>query len=134
VAFNAILDALASQPDHARALWKLGCSRGCYRGFERWGSVPTLDLHKLSVGAAEAAVRWWLEEGVPSRVAGEPGAAPVRLELITGWGKSRPVTRDADVRGRVEAVLREMGATLLPTANPGLLAVDLARGLRSSES
>ena len=134
VSFNAILDALTSQPDRARALWKLGCSRGCYRGFERWGSSPALDLHDLSEGAAEAAVRWWLEEGVPSRVAGEPGAAPERLELITGWGKTRGVTDDGDVRGRVEAVLREMGATLLPTANPGRLAVDPERWLRSPES
>ena len=65
---------------------------------------------------------------------GEPGAAPERLELITGWGKSRKVTGDGDVRGRIEAVLREMGATLLPTANPGRLAVDPERWLRSPES
>ena len=127
VSFNAVLDALSSQLDRARALWKLGCARGCYRGFERWGRVPALDLHDLSEGAAETAVRWWLEEGVPGRVAAAAGAAPERLELITGWGKSREVTQIADVRARVEAVLLDLGAAMLPTDNPGMLVVDAER-------
>lgn len=127
VSFNAILDALSSQLGRARELWKLGCSRGCYCGFERWGSVPALDLHDLSEGAAETAVRWWLEEGVPGRAAVALGAAPKRLELITGWGKSREVAQVADVRARIEAVLLELGADLLPTKNPGMLVVDAER-------
>ena len=125
VAFNAVLDALYGQPGRAREIWKIGCSRGYYRdGFERWGSVPALDLHDLSEGAAETAVRWWLEEGVRDKVAAAPDEAPERLELITGWGKSREVAQVTDVRARIEAVLRDMGATMLPTDNPGLLVVD----------
>ena len=83
-----------------------------------------LDVHDLSEGAAETAVRWWLEEGVRDRVAAAPDEAPERLELITGWGKSREVAQVTDVRARIEAVLRDMGATMLPTDNPGLLVVD----------
>ena len=128
VSFNAILDALSSQLGRARALWKLGCARGCYRGYEQWGSAPALDLHDLSEGAAETAVRWWLEEGVPDRIAAAAlGAAPKRLELITGWGKSREVAQVADVRARIEAVLLELGAKMLPTRNPGMLVVDAER-------
>ena len=125
--FNAILDALCAHPDRARELWKLGCARGCYHSFERWGSSGLrlqLDLHDLSEGAAETAVRWWLEEGVRDRVNATPGAVPERLELITGWGKSRGVTDKGDVRARVETVLREMGATMLPTENLGILVVE----------
>ena len=92
--------------------------------------MPALDLHELSEGAAETAVRWWLEERVPDRVTSASDAAPTRLELITGWGKSRSVFQNGDVRARVEAVLREMGATALPTDNPGRLAVDASRWLR----
>jgi len=128
VSFNAILDALCAQPDRARVLWKLGCARGCYHSFERWGSSGLrlqLDLHDLSEGAAETAVRWWLEEGVRDRVNATPhGAVPERLELITGWGKSRGVTGNGDVRARIQTVLREMGATMLPTENLGVLVVE----------
>ena len=130
--FNAILDALGrAQPERARELWKLGCARGCYHSFERWSSSSglclQLDLHDLSEGAAETAVRWWLEERVRDR---ERLHLPVpeRLELITGWGKSRGATDKGDVRARIETVLREMDETVLPTDNLGMLVV--ARGGR----
>jgi hypothetical protein len=39
--------------------------------------------------------------------------------------KSRGVCRDFDVRARIEAVLGDMGGwTMLPTDNPGRLAVE----------
>ena len=130
--FNAILDALVrAQPDRARELWKLGCARGCYHSFERWSSSSglclQLDLHDLSEGAAETAVRWWLEERVRDRERLHL-PLPERLELITGWGKSRGATDKGDVRARIETVLREMDETVLPTDNLGMLVV--ARGGR----
>ena len=130
--FNAILDALGrAQPDRARELWKLGCARGCYHSFERWSSSSglclQLDLHDLSEGAAETAVRWWLEERVRDRERLHL-PLPERLELITGWGKSRGATDKGDVRARIETVLREMDETVLPTDNLGMLVV--ARGGR----
>ena len=114
VVFNAILDAVCtSQPARARELWKLGCSRGHFTDFEEWGTTACLDLHDLSEGAAETAVLWWLEEGVPARLAAG-SATPQRLELITGWGKSRAAHQSGDVRGRIEALLSAMGAPMLP--------------------
>ena len=49
----------------------------------------------------------------------------VRLNQC-GWaGRGRAATQrpDSDVRGRVEATLRDMGATTLPTENPGMFVV-----------
>ena len=89
--------------------------------------MPELDLHDLSEGAAETAVRWWLEERVRDRERLHL-PLPERLELITGWGKSRGATDKGDVRARIETVLREMDETVLPTDNLGMLVV--ARGGR----
>jgi len=134
VTFNAVLDAVAPQHAHARRLWKLGVERGLYAGCEKWdGPTPLLDLHCLSEGAAEAAVRWWLEERVPSRLAAaadagkEAAVAPTRLELVTGWGKNRARHQSGDLRERVETVLAEMGIPTLPTRNPGVHACVLPR-------
>ena len=131
VTFNAILDAVCEQRSNATMLWKLACSRGCYPGAVSWGDVPQLDLHCMSEGAAETAVRWWLQEGVAEGAAAAAGSVPPeRLELITGWGKSRPTTQDSDVRLRVHEVLRQMGAETRPTDNPGLFVVEAERWLR----
>ena len=121
VTFNAILDAVSANVPRALALWKLGLTSGHYLRIKASTDkgMPKLDLHDLSEGAAVTAVRWWLEEHMPSAA-----AAPRELTIITGWGKSRPSHRDSDVRGRVEAVLLEMGVSLLPTANPGRIVVD----------
>jgi len=136
VSFNAVLDAVAPQERaRARRLWKLGVERGLYAGCERWdGPTPSLDLHNLSEGAAEAAVRWWLQEEVPNRLAAaekddERGGAarPTRLELVTGWGKHRESHQTGDLLGRVEAVLADMGMATLPSRNPGVLACVVPR-------
>ena len=82
--------------------------------------VPHLDLHHLSEGAAEAAVRWWLDER-------STGCATQRLDVITGWGKSRPVYRDSDIRATVGKLLDDLEVPQLTTSNPGVLSVDLAR-------
>ena len=121
VTFNAILDAVSADVPRALALWKLGLTSGHYPSIKastEKGS-PKLDLHDLSEGAAVTAVRWWLEERMPSAA-----AAPRELTIVTGWGKSRPSHKDGDVRGRVEAVLLEIDVPLLPTANPGCIVVD----------
>ena len=99
--------------------------RGFYADLEyRGGGVPHLDLHDLSEGAAEAAVLWWLEEASVERL--RVGAVQ-RLEVITGWGKSRQSYQDSDVRAAVEKVFDQLEVPLLPTPNPGRLVVDLAR-------
>ena len=63
-------------------------------------------------------------------MAAAPDDAPERLGLITGWGKTRAVFADSDVRARIEAVLRDMGATPLPTKNPGMLVVEVGPWIR----
>jgi pentatricopeptide repeat protein len=124
--FNAVLDAVCTpQPAEARALWLQGVELGHYVNFEQQEvGLPKLDLHNLSEGAAETAVRWWLNERVPAM-----SAAPERLIIVTGWGKSRSMLRDGDVRGRVERVLGGLGVSTLPTGNKGRFLVD-ARGWR----
>jgi len=125
VTFNAILDALRAQPDRAREFWRLGMERGFYADVEDLQSgVSQLDLHELSEGAAEAAVRWWLEEASVARLRAD---AAQRLEVITGWGKTRSSYQDGDLRAAVEEVFHEMEVPLLPTTNPGSLVVDLTR-------
>ena len=78
-----------------------------------------LDLHDHSEGAAETAVRWWLEVRVPTI-----SPPPAQLLIVTGWGKSRPTYRDGDIRGRIVRVLSDLGVPTLPTDNPGLVLVD----------
>ena len=122
VSFNAALDAVcAQQPVQARALWLRGVGLGHYVGFEsNERGHPKLDLHNLSEGAAETAVRWWLEERLP--LLSNP---PEQLIIVTGWGKTRAAYQNGDVRGRIERVLQEMGAKMLPTDNRGRLLVDV---------
>ena len=99
--------------------------RGFYADVEDLRSgVPHLDLHDLSEGAAEAAVLWWLEEASVERLR---AGAMQRLEVITGWGKSRPSYGDSDLHATVGQMLDQLEVPLLPTINPGRLVVDLAR-------
>ena len=121
VMFNAVLDAVCRrQPGKARDLWLRGVGLRLYPECEKQEvGVPTLDLHDLSEGAAETALRWWLEARVL-----EVSPPPERLIVITGWGKTRVATSTGDVRGRVASVLAELGAPTLPTDNPGTLVVD----------
>ena len=124
--FNAILDALSAQPARAREFWKLGMERGFYADDleYRESGVPHLDLHDLSEGAAEAAVRYWLEKASAGTLRVD---AMQRLEVITGWGSSRPSYSDGDLRTAVQKVFDQLEVPLLPTTNPGLLVVDLTR-------
>ena len=126
VTFNAVLDAVCTHDAaEARALWRRACERGLYAKVERSeGAQPLLDLHGHSEGAAETAVRWWLEQRVPAM-----DAAAERLIIVTGWGKSRDAAQEAsqvsgDIRARVERVLAEVGAPTLPSDNPGNFVVD----------
>ena len=72
---------------------------------------PSLDLHFLSVGAAETAVRWWLEERVPGM------CAPSELNIVTGYGKTRKARQTSDVRARVVRLLRDMNVPATIAAN-----------------
>jgi len=64
LSYNAILDAVppgASREDRAR-VFAAAREAGAYTGLQRDGAPHHLDLHGLSVGAAQQAVLWWLTD------------------------------------------------------------------------
>ena len=71
-------------------------------------------------------MRWWLEDVVPERLQAAGSAAPRRLTIITGWGRTRAEHQTGNVRGRVVGVLREMNVPTALTDNPGRVLVDVA--------
>ena len=89
---------------------------GDYAGFQSWehGS-PMLDLHGFSEGAAETALRWWVED---LRTSVKLGARYEKLIIVTGWGKSRPVTGQGDLYKRTCCVLADMGLPTLSSTIP----------------
>ena len=136
VAFNAILDAVVCWPHKACELWKLGLECGVYSVnypyLHRTAGRTTcvLDLHHLSEGAAEAAIRWLFDDKLSRCNSGlslaviSPDDTPVDgVQLITGWGRSRKVTSHGDVRARAIATLDHLGLAMLPTRNPGTLEI-----------
>eukprot|EP00908_Phaeocystis_cordata_P002575 Transcript_12802.p2 GENE.Transcript_12802~~Transcript_12802.p2 ORF type:complete len:748 (-),score=139.50 Transcript_12802:42-2285(-) len=125
ILFASVLDATCElDPDTARGLWLRGLALGVFGTIEPeprrdLGHGFTLDLHYLSVGAAETAVRWWLTERVHER-AKEPSLMPPRLIVVTGYGKSRNAHQTGEkVVDRVRTLLQTMGVTVLPDDNPG---------------
>ena len=143
-----VFSALQPASKEARAFWKRALAAGVFeRMRERMPEAlsesersaplsdttdrehPMLDLHFLSVDAAEAAVRWWLEEEVPACVQGRGGGQPRDLTIVTGYGKSRSQHQNASGRStlheRIGRVLTSMGAVLIPwRENHGNFVVD----------
>ena len=117
--YNAVLDAVYMYHSEARTLWRRAFEDGIYpEGVEREErGAPLLDLHDLSEGASETALRWWLEKTFEASRA-------KRFTIVTGWGKSRGLHKDGDVRSRAIAVLVELGVPLVPVQNRGMLFVD----------
>ena len=154
LSYNAILDAVppgASREDRAR-VFAAAREAGAYTGLQRDGAPHDLDLHGLSVGAAQQAVLWWLtdvqapllkgltphEDTGSNATAGRAAAPPERLTIITGRGKHRQSWQrsaadghGSSVREGVEAMLDEMQAPLVETDNSGTLVLDVANWLAS---
>ena len=124
VTYNALLDATGSvDRPRSRKLYLEAVRRGLYA--DPMATDYQLDLHDHSEGAAETAVRWWLEDPIPERLKDSDGATPKQLTIVTGWGKTREVYQTTDVRARVMAVLSEMDVPLAETDNPGCVLVDV---------
>ena len=82
----------------------------------------SLDLHDMSEGTALHAVRWWLETKVPQLL--HSPSRPDVLTLITGWGKSRNVWGQSDVKACVSAFLSNLQIPWhVSRANIGLLEI-----------
>ena len=141
VSFNAVLDAVACWPRMARELWKLGLERGVYRLNQPYlqcvegRTICLLDMHGLSEGAAEAATCWLFEEKLSrcgrSAVVTYDSTQIDGVQLITGWGRSRKLTSNGDIRARATATLDRLGLSLLPTGNPGRVIISLERAAES---
>jgi len=127
--FNCVLDA-ELEPQQKRRMWQLCLDRHIFPTIRAEDTVGAaeLDLHVLSEGAAEVAVRWWLLEAIPGRVqqAGPDAPRPPVLQIITGHGKTRPGYRNSDLRHRVGCLLQEMEVPTIDGNNPGRLVIDAA--------
>ena len=80
--------------------------------------VPKLDLHGLSVGAAERIVRWWLLHELPQRMAAGKMSAPTQVMLVTGHGESRVLKEAGVVKQRVLELTSKLG-TVVEQSNRG---------------
>ncbi|CAE8614608.1 unnamed protein product [Polarella glacialis] len=128
VSYNAAMDAVSGM-GVGYALFREAFGLGMYPQF--WSnSYSTVNLHDMSCGAAVLAVRWWLAEVVPHLLSGP--TAP-KLEIITGWGKSRKEWDTTDVQ---DAVFQLLHGCQLPSRidqnNRGVITID-GRQLESSD-
>ena len=145
VTFNAILDAIAPaysrvrqepiddvQPSPAQGdaeaeqrvsfakfVWSRAMECSVY-GDSFWtqkngGRHHRFDLHNMSPGAGEMAVRWWLNElSEKLRDVDQLDRKPT-LCLVTGRGKTRPGHQSSDIQEVTEKLLLELGVpTIVP--------------------
>ena len=91
----------------AELLWTRALEVGAYGNLETINvRSARFDLHNLSCGASEMAVRWWLRQ-LRSRLrhSYEGNQSLPNLCLVTGKGKSRPTHQQRDLRESVEELL-----------------------------
>lgn len=95
-----------------RFIWESALKREIYtleHGRERFSETERafrLDLHSMSNGSAEMAVRWWIARTAPSLVEmSQRGARLPTVCIITGAGKSRPDYQTRDLRSTIEELL-----------------------------
>mmetsp|Transcript_11994 Transcript_11994/g.24176 ORF Transcript_11994/g.24176 Transcript_11994/m.24176 type:complete len:888 (-) Transcript_11994:126-2789(-) len=138
VTYNAVLDAVCSQVDLAEDIFHEGVERGFYAKVSRLGSQwLELDLHFLSLGGGETALRWWFEKCLVPYLGGSKELASVRsIDIVTGYGKTRARGArrgDDSMRKRVRAMLRFMNVTELEQPNMGRIHIDKQALLKEVE-
>ena len=105
----------------ANMLWERALKRGVYPkgvlgAWDRYRRVNYIDVHNLSPGAAEMAVRSWLADLAPQlQEAHTFGSHMPSLRIITGAGKHRPSHQRGDLRETIEQLLL---ALRVPTLRP----------------
>ena len=113
VTYNAVLDAVCQQPDLAERIFHDGVARGFYAKVSRLGTQwLELDLHFLSLGGGETALRWWFEKCLVPYLGSSNELSSVKsIDIVTGYGKTRARGArkgDDSMRKRVRAMLSFM--------------------------
>ena len=126
--FFLVLDAVCSQIQLGRKLFKVGVERGFYAKVSRLGEQWfELDLHFLSLGGGEIALGWWFEECLVPYLTDTDKLATVKsISIVTGYGKTRTRGRrhgDDGMRKRCRAMLRFMGITESDQPNLGRIHI-----------
>jgi len=129
VTYNAVLDAVSSQIELGRRLFKEGVEKGFYARVSRLGTQwLELDLHFLSLGGGEIALGWWFEEClVPYLVNTSKLEAVQSISIVTGYGKTRSRgarMNDDGMRLRVRAMLKCMDIHEMQQPNKGRIHID----------
>jgi len=129
VTYNAVLDAVSSQVELGRRLFKEGVEKGFYARVSRLGTQwLELDLHFLSLGGGEIALGWWFEEClVPYLMNTSKLEAVQSISIVTGYGKTRSRgarMNDDGMRLRARAMLKYMDIHETPQPNKGRIHID----------
>ena len=127
ITYNEVLKGTYSRP-HGFMVYCQARDKGIYGNLCSKGPT-SLDVHGMSRGAAEMAVKCWLLETLPAQLSSKK---PKTCTIITGWGKSRPSWKwDSDpcflesVKLSVMVMLGRHDLVATPTHNPGLLRLEL---------
>ncbi|CAJ1363337.1 unnamed protein product, partial [Effrenium voratum] len=83
-----------------------------------------IDLHGLSEGAGQLAVRWWLATLVTPQL----GRRAHKCTVITGYGKSRKEWRTTNVQAAVFRLLQDLQLKVRVLENAGRLQLVLDEG------
>lgn len=124
-----IIDAVCSQVDLAKEIFHEGVERGFYAKVSRLGTQwLELDLHFLSLGGGETALRWWFEECLVPYLGDSKELASVKsIDIVTGYGKTRARGArkgDDGMRKRVRAMLSFMNVGEVEQPNLGRIHID----------
>ena len=107
ISYFALLDALFNKP-HGPIFFERGLSANVFPKLTNV-SPHIIDLHDLSEGAAQLAVRWWLAMLVaPCIGEGLHVSEPYKCIIVTGYGRSRKGWDTTDVRAAVLNMLWHM--------------------------
>lgn len=123
------LDAVCSQVDLAEKIFHEGVNRGFYAKVSRLGTQwLELDLHFLSLGGGETALRWWFEKCLVPYLGDSKELASVKsIDIVTGYGKTRARGMrkgDDSMRKRVRAMLSFMNVSEVVQPNLGRIHID----------
>lgn len=100
--YNSLLTALNPYPEKAHHFFIEALRAGVYPQLLKHKRDTMIDLHMLSEGAAQTALRWWLAQIAPQNK---------MLTVVTGWGRHRRAVDQGNVR---RAVIEELKSIELP--------------------